>query len=70
MRLLCLPCYERGKRVPAVGVADAIRYGVTARCADCHEAAGEARDAADFAAFHGGGYVTAAEREATARAAK
>jgi len=42
----------------------------TARCADCHAAAGEARDAADFAAFHGGGYVTAAEREATARAAK
>ena len=71
MRLLCFYCFTvRSQRRPAINAADAVRYQVTARCEDCNEAAGAALAASDFAAFHGGGIVSAAEREAVARCAK
>lgn len=54
-RLLCTPCFERGRRVPAANVEDAARYHVTPRCADCLEGAAEAQAERDFAAYHGGG---------------
>lgn len=71
MRLLCSSCFNvRGARRPATNLDTVRAYGSTPRCDDCEASAGEAREAADFAAFHGGGYVSAGEREATARAAK
>lgn len=71
MRLLCSICFDvRGARRPAVNLDYVRAYGSTPRCADCEAAAGEALDAADFAAFHGCGYVSAGEREAAARASK